>query len=866
MNFGTKIINYSKSLDIFNVKDKPLILYVQVSTSELKINFWPELLMILNNFMNFIEKFKVIEKIQEFKPKIKPYMKDNDNENNNISKNRKLLVRNWLYYFLFCQKMLKYHSTKNNNRLRVEFLRYYNIFCKKADISSNIEIEEENKEYKDVPNRTINIKNDLPIKLTINENNIENSKNYMDLKNEENNKTKSKSNFDLFGLGNTNLRSNKTIINKTVVNINSFLNEQKRKQFEENTKLKQINLSFITDILIKSITINIYPSVQKENLNYLIFKINDISTKILLSKEKFDFNINTKTIDFGPYNLVYGERAILCQDSYRKLYQDPQLNSREYDLLKNYPRFIETELIMDDINNDIMNNPQNFVIQVNDALNYAEMNNKKRSRNSSFCNNSRNGLYNMDYSNNNIINNNIINPNNSRVANNRPLNTISNNYNTNINPLLNSRNNLLDNSVQNNNRKSFYRLTLPKKTDVSILDNLDESLNQINLNKKQQNELDISQAVNNYNSYKIKQRRSTTPISSISPIKLRMNNNKNQPFNNKNIPLNLLEIYSNTNNNSFSLSFIKYNNPVSVDTFKIQLGTIRTNLFANYISESFKIFREYTKIFKYESKNGFFETLLKENSMENNKQLFNMKKYFYKKISRLPDNEKTESILKYGEYLRKEILLMRIFNTKAEDFNLNYLFSIFNNGIKTIFSFENLECVYYNNYSKISGKFIIPTNEFEVTITIKKIIVKILGMELEINDLEDTKLIINNIKKLFENKLVMAGIVLEPYYSLLKKELDKNSEKQYTNNGSVNIQYNNIGMSEINSRNNKIIINDNIMNSKNNIINNNDNNKIYIDNNLVLMNSRNVDKEEIKINNNNDENNIKNNNYYVEEE
>ena len=176
MNFGTKIINYSKSLDIFNVKDKPLILYVQVSTSELKINFWPELLLILNNFMNFIEKFKVIEKIQEFKPKIKPFMKDNNNENNNLSNNRKLLVRNWLYYFLFCQKMLKYHSTKNNNRLRVEFLRYYNIFCKKADISSNIEIEEENKEYKDVHNRNINTKNDLPIKLIINENNIENSK------------------------------------------------------------------------------------------------------------------------------------------------------------------------------------------------------------------------------------------------------------------------------------------------------------------------------------------------------------------------------------------------------------------------------------------------------------------------------------------------------------------------------------------------------------------------------------------------------------------------------------------------------------------------------------------------------------------
>ena len=129
---------------------------------------------------------------------------------------------------------------------------------------------------------------------------------------------------------------------------------------------------------------------------------------------------------------------------------------------------------MDDINNEIINNPQNFLIQGNDALSFAEMNNKKRSRGSSFCSKSKNGLYNLDYSNNNISNNNIINQYMTKGANNRPLNTISNNYNTNINPLLNSRNNLLDNSIQNNNKKSFYRLTLPKKTDMTILDNLDE--------------------------------------------------------------------------------------------------------------------------------------------------------------------------------------------------------------------------------------------------------------------------------------------------------------------------------------------------------------------------------------------------------
>ena len=808
INFGTKLIDYSKSIDIFNIKDKPLILYIQASTSELNINIWPELFLIFDNFMKFKQKFKIIEKIKEFKPKMKPINKFQNNNDISIE-NKKLIVRNWFYYFLFCQKMTNYINNKNKNPLREEFLRYYNIFCKRADINTQMEVLKE-KENKDLDNEDKLNKNNIGNQNDISNNAYQNNNN--ELKKEDNNMIKSNINL----IPHPNGRNNNSNSNTNILNINAFLNEQKRKQFEENTKLKQINLSFISDILIKAININIYPSVEKENLNYLIFKINDISSKVILSKEKFELNISTKTIDFGPFNLIYGERVLLCPESYRKLYQNPYSNNNkeEYDTIENrkYPLFSETEYLMDEINNDIINNPQNFNDQGNnnkikqtiDVLNLDEINNnKKRSRGSSFCSGYRNGL-NMENSNANY-NNNIINVYSNKGINNRPLNTVGNNYySNNYNQILNSKPNiLLDNSVQNNiyNKKSFIKQTIAKKSDISLLENFDEIplLTQNKLNKKQRNELDISQAVNNYNSYKLKQQRSITPVSSMSPIKMRMNN-KNKPFSNSNIPLNLLEIYSNTNTYSFIISYVKYNNPVSIDNFRVEIGTIRSNLFYNYLSESLKILNEYTKIFHYETKKKFLENFFKEDTIENSRQLYHAKKYFYKNIALLPDEEKTESMVRYGEYLRKEISLMKIFNTKVEDFNLNYLFSYFNNGIRFHFSFENLECVYYNKYNKMSGKFIFPMNEIDIIISIKKIILNILGMQLEINDLEDSKWILKKIKKLFDHKFFMFEIVLEPCYSLLKQELYRNSSNDinyYTNNNE-NIQNKIINQNEIN--------------------------------------------------------------------
>ena len=884
INFGTKIVNNTKNIDIFNIKNKPCILYIQVSTNEININIWPELIEILYNFKQFTEKFKIIDKIKEYRPKQKPSnirMKDtNYSINNDLDKNKIILIKNWIFYFLFYKKMQKYTVSKQANPLRVEFLRYFNIFCKRADITEKKEIREEKSD--NIFNTNINNNNDLPIKIIQNDYNIK--KNSMNLNEMQNGKNNKKNNFDFFSLGNknnnNNIKNNNSIMNnKPVLNINSFLNEQKRKQLEENIKLKQINLVFITDILIKDINLNINPSLKKDNINYFKFKVNDIQIKLSLSKEKFDFNISTKNINFSPYNLVYGERELLSEESYRKFYQDPQINNTD-DTLQNriYPNYNNTEIInINNMNNSYIYNGQindnNKRRYINDELSLGEINNR-RSRGSSYGSGNRNRYNNME--NNNII---------YKGINERPLNTIANNYypnnnynlnnsiqniNINNNPQINNRYNSIimpNNSFKNNFINNKIRLTMGRKGNNSFIENTEENpniINKNNLSKKQRKEIDIGQAVNNYNTYVIKQR-SITPISMIRPIKKRINNIKNikEPFTNKNIPLNFLEIYSNTNNNSFALSFIKYNNPVSIDSFIVNLGTIRTNLFINYLQECLILFKDYNKYFKFENKINYFVNLMNnKKNLEMKRQLFNMKDYFYKKINRLPDNRKTESIIKYGEYLRKEIMLMKIFNSKVEDFQLNYLFSIFNNGIKVKFSFENIECVYYNKYKKMSGKFIAPKNEFKIIINLKKINIKVFGIELEINDLEDTKLIFKKIKKMFEGKIAMAEILFEPYYTILKKELDNKNEinlkediKNEEENDNLIFKNTNIKSND-ETKNNINFINTNI----------NSNNKIILDDNNILLNSfhKNIDEEENEKSIKYEKNNIININNYEE--
>ena len=244
-NFGTKAMNKGK-IDLFGKKENNYTLYIQFASNEIKINLFPDLNIIRNNFRKFVREFTIIGQAQEFKPMKKPYnIKNrffieilkyiNNNKNNKLAKTflykRKMMIRDWLFYFYWCHKCKSSIYNYNANPLRLEFTRFFNLYYK------NNELEK------------------------IKESDSEKDKNKRD--------------------------KNK---------------EQDEKQWSrDNPNPDNINLLFNTDIKIKGLKLNLYPFISSKNKNeFISIKINNIDSKIILNKDKYEVNFRIKNIILGP--------------------------------------------------------------------------------------------------------------------------------------------------------------------------------------------------------------------------------------------------------------------------------------------------------------------------------------------------------------------------------------------------------------------------------------------------------------------------------------------------------------------------------------------------------------------------------------
>ena len=112
-------------------------------------------------------------------------------------------------------------------------------------------------------------------------------------------------------------------------------------------------------------------------------------------------------------------------------------------------------------------------------------------------------------------------------------------------------------------------------------------------------------------------------------------------------------------------------------------------------------------------------------------------------------------------------------------------------------------------------------------------------MELEINDLEDTKYILKKIKEIFENKLIVAKIMVEPCYITLKKEIDTISEISKIDDNKK--------LEDYEKGKKKYYTNINTNDDIKNIIVNSTNKILFDDNNILLNSfSKNINEEEKK--------------------
>ena len=361
--------------------------------------------------------------------------------------------------------------------------------------------------------------------------------------------------------------------------------------------------------------------------------------------------------------------------------------------------------------------------------------------------------------------------------------------------------------------------------------------------KRQKKNFHISQEINEYNLKKARQRslnnNNSTIHNSSSNILNTSNYNSNQNNTNKttrtkpsissipiqkykpkgpdtqvistgeNIPLNLFEISSNENNKALLIKFIKYNNETDIDNILFKFGTIRLNLFSQYISTCLNVLSDYQTILN--------QPIIKsieryENTIIMQKHLLNMKKYIYVYIKKLPENKKNKQINEYLKFLEKEIEIGKKLGVDSDTYEINYLFNFFPKGIEIIFDYEIFEFVYYNSKknNKISGKALLPSPEFCFKLDPNKIGIKFFDFEIEIEDLEDMKHILSQIWKIIQDKLKMAQLFIEPCLAQARLDLEK-KEKENENKKNKDNKFplidniknkNNININSLNTKTN----------------------------------------------------------------
>ena len=248
--------------------------------------------------------------------------------------------------------------------------------------------------------------------------------------------------------------------------------------------------------------------------------------------------------------------------------------------------------------------------------------------------------------------------------------------------------------------------------------------------KKQKNEFSISQAINEYNSRKSRERQTLkslkNPSSEVTGIIFSKQNSNNNSRNEiistgKTVPLNLFEINSNNNSKAFIFRFIKNNGNKLLDNLFIQFGTIRFNLFSDYISSYLNIMSEYKSILKQPIIHSMQNI---DNGIKIQKELYKMKKYIYNYMLKIPDKKSTNQMKDYKLYLKNEIDKAMLLGAETEHFEINYLMSFFNKGFDINFDYDSIEFIYYSNEKKVCGKGVIPPSEFQFRVDSNNIKIK----------------------------------------------------------------------------------------------------------------------------------------------
>ena len=328
---GTLSVSSGK-IDLFGKRENSFKMYTQFSSNELNINIFPDILNIYGNYKKFIHEFNILEQVQDFKPMRKPYDTRNEffkemlkkiaeNRTSSLSKifsyKRKMLVRDWHYYFYWCQKCKDTIYTRAVNPLRLEFSRFYGIcFNQWEDFSANElkKLNEKNKEENEElnpDNVVLSIIGDIFVKgvnINVHTSIKSRDKDYMSVK-----------------------------IGGIEIKVNSSQN-----QFDINTNVKYLNIFPNKVIIGESLIINSNIRKKEQNSNYNMNnskKINDDKRSIPL----YDIEENTGLVGLvKKYNPNYDQKIKIIDNALDKISTKSKVESRpasEVDYSDFLPKF-----------------------------------------------------------------------------------------------------------------------------------------------------------------------------------------------------------------------------------------------------------------------------------------------------------------------------------------------------------------------------------------------------------------------------------------------------------------------------------------------------------------------------------------------
>jgi hypothetical protein len=173
------ISNPEGKVNLFNhAKQKSVRFYFNLFTNDIKICLNPSIIGKLTSFQDFLKGYFLNDPIQDFKPMRKPYdpkskLVVEHCDSHLMRTKRKLVVRDWLYYFIWYSRFkTAIYGRPFKNKLQEEFSKYFNICCaNQGDIfpqEFDIFANDENHNFDKKLNDSIELKKNKENKSEIN--------------------------------------------------------------------------------------------------------------------------------------------------------------------------------------------------------------------------------------------------------------------------------------------------------------------------------------------------------------------------------------------------------------------------------------------------------------------------------------------------------------------------------------------------------------------------------------------------------------------------------------------------------------------------------------------------------------------------